>query len=139
MKTYAPLLVRVTILLVIAAVASSPLAGARTTPSACAVAWNKTSPVSLRARVIANKPRGAFIAASVVSGINWTKNGGSRSTSGPGCSIQFILRNGGTLAVWGAWAGGVISNWVGPVLSTHRIPFPANTAVHPDGSVGFHG
>jgi hypothetical protein len=71
--------------------------------------------------------------------VSWTTTTRS-TTSGPGCSIQFVLGNGHTLAVWGAWgSGGGISRWSGPVASNRLIRVPRNGNVHADGTVGFHG
>jgi len=119
------------------------LAAARqTTEGACAVAWNHGAKPSLRASIASVHPRGAFIDSSQVGidKITWTKSSHtSISTQSRGCSIQFILRTGRTLALFGSWKNGSITDWAGPIASTRRIPVPDNTTVHADGTVGFHG
>jgi hypothetical protein len=119
------------------------LAAARQTPeSACALAWNDDAKSSLRASVASMHPRGAFIHRSQVGidRVTWTKSSHrSSSAQSRGCSIQFILRNGRTLALFGSWKDGSITRWVGPIASTKPIPVPDNTTVHADGTVGFHG
>lgn len=115
-------------------------AGAQTLPSRCATAWNKSAPSVLRERVMAANPRGAFINpnGSSVMSVSWTKTSQSTRTA-PGCSIQFVLRNGRSMVVWGALANGGVQKWFGPVKSSGAIPLPINTNVHTDGTVGFHG
>ena len=135
----APITTMALCLLLLLLLARGALATVTAAPSACAVAWNRDSSATLRSIVVTDKARGAFISSSVVTGLDWTKNGRTRSTTGAGCSIQFILPSGRTLAVWGSWTRGSISRWLGPVLSTRAIPVPDNTSVHADGSVGFHG
>jgi hypothetical protein len=122
------------------AAATTAGAGGRSSPSACANAWNHGAPDALRARIVAGKPTAAFITSHVsVMSVSWTKTTNA-STGGPGCSIRFALGNGRTLAVWGAWqSGGRISCWSGPVESNRAIRFPRNSTVHADGTVGFHG
>jgi hypothetical protein len=128
------------ILALAAATATTAGAGGRSSPSACANAWNHGASSSIRARIVARKPTAAFVSAlASVTSISWTKTTES-STSGPGCSIRFILGNGHTLAVFGPWAdNGRISRWSGPVASNRAIRFPRNSNVHADGTVGFHG
>ena len=118
-----------------AAVAASPA-------STCAVAWNKGSSAALRSKIAADHPRGAFIdnaGASNTMTVTWSKTKAAKETHGTGCSIQFILRSGDTVTVFGSWKSGAISTWDGPVPSNRPIPVPDNTTVHADGTVGFHG
>jgi hypothetical protein len=118
------------------------LAGVRESPaSTCAVAWNHGSAVSLRMRVAAEHPRGAFINGGgvTIGTVTWSKGQSPAQTEGKGCAIQFILRDGRTLMVSGAWKDGLITRWVGPVASDRAIPVPDNATVHTDGTVGFHG
>jgi hypothetical protein len=121
------------------AAATTAGAGGRSSPSACANAWNHGAPAALRARIVARKPTAAYISpqASVMS-VSWTQTAES-STSGPGCTIQFVLSHGRTLAVWGAWRRGGVLRWSGPVASNRAIRVPENGSVHADGTVGFHG
>jgi hypothetical protein len=109
-------------------------------PSACAVAWNQGARAALRALIVKSHARGAFIDPSASIGTDrWTKAGGTTSTSSPGCAIQFILRGGRILSVFGSWKAGTVAAWRGPVPSGRVIPVPDNARVHRDGTVGFHG
>jgi len=104
------------------------------------VAWNHGAPAKLRASIAAQRPSGAFVTDDVnVYSMSWTKHAVSTSTGAPGCGIQFILRDGRTLSVSGAWKTGGITTWVGPVRSNRPLPVPDNSTVRPDGTVGFHG
>lgn len=117
-------------------------AGVRASPaSTCAVAWNRGAAPSLRMKVAAEHPRGAFIGGGAVTigTVTWSKAQAPTQTDATGCAIQFILRDGRTLMVSGAWKNGVITSWIGPVASNRTIPVPDNTTVHTDGTVGFHG
>jgi hypothetical protein len=116
-------------------------ATARPSASACAVAWNRSATPDLRSSILAKHPRGAFIngAGAKVGTFSWTKAGTRAQTSSVGCGIAFILPSGRTIAVWGAWKGGAVATWAGPVSSNGPVPVPNNTAVHRDGTIGFHG
>src|SRR5712691_7548794 len=94
--------------------------------SACAVAWNRGASARLHSTIANAHARGAFINLAVVDKDSFTRGGGSTSTSKPGCSIAFILRDGETLNVWGAWNAGKINLWFGPITSTHVYPVPNN-------------
>ena len=110
--------------------------------SACAVAWNRGSTSSLRAKVAAEHPRGAFIdsGGTNVSTMTWSKGQTPTQSSATGCSIQFILNGGRTSTVFGPWENKAITKWVGPLINTRvTFPLPDNTNVHVDGTVGFHG
>lgn len=115
-------------------------AGALHTPAKCAVAWNHRATAQQRAVVTRAHPRGAFVDAHTVVGVDSvTKSGGTTSTSGPGCSIAFILRTGLTLNFWGNWFGSTILGWHGPISSGRVFIVPNNARVHADGTIGFHG
>lgn len=115
-------------------------AGVLHKPATCAVAWNNSAKAAQRALVAKAHPRGAFIDANSVIGTDsFSKSGGTKSTSAPGCSIAFILRTGQTMNFWGAWTGTAIRVWSGGISSSRVFPFPNNARVHADGSVGFHG
>jgi hypothetical protein len=134
--------VRSTLALAAAALALAQGAAAERapSPSACAVAWNQGARAQLRALIVQSRPRGAFIDPSLSIGTDrWTKAGGATSTSSRGCAIQFILRSGKILSVFGSWKAGTVSAWRGPVPSGRVIPVPDNARVHRDGTVGFHG
>ena len=109
-------------------------------PSACAVAWNNHHAARLLAVIATNHPRGAFVnARTEVSTMTWTKSGTATSTASRGCHVEFILRNGTTLSVWGPWKDGTVTSWTGPVPSRRRVTVPNNARVRSDGTVGFHG
>jgi hypothetical protein len=115
-------------------------AAARPSPSACAVAWNRSAGPRLHAIVAAGSVRAAFVSARASIGIDtWSKAGRRRSTSSLGCSIRFVLPNGRLLDAWGAWRHGVIPDWHGPIASGRVVPVPHNARVHRDGTVGFTG
>jgi hypothetical protein len=115
-------------------------ASAQSVPSACARAWNHGAPAALRASIAARDPVGAFVDGRIAVGsLTWSKTGASSSSGARGCGIQFILGDGETLTVWGAWRGAVIVSWAGPVRSTRPLHAPNNSHVHADGTVGFHG
>jgi hypothetical protein len=109
--------------------------------SSCAVAWNLGSTPSLRAKIVAEHPQGAFIGGGAsVSTIVWSKGQTLTQSGGTGCSIQFVLSGGRTSTVFGAWKNEAITTWVGPVISKPlQIVPPLNTNVHANGTVGFHG
>jgi hypothetical protein len=135
---------RLLALAVVAALCSCGAASAsRESPaSSCAVAWNLGSTPSLRAAIVAEHPRGAFIdgGGTGVSTIVWSKGQTPTQSSGTGCSIQFVLSGGRTSTVFGAWKNEAITKWVGPVISKPlQIVPPLNTNVHANGTVGFHG
>jgi hypothetical protein len=125
---------------VLAPVSTAAAATPAPSPSACALAWNHGVSATLRALVIRSHARAAFIDSRASVGTDtWTKGGGRTSTTSSGCSIQFILRSGKTLSVWGAWKAGSVTTWRGPVPSGRAVPVPDNARVHTDGTVGFHG
>jgi hypothetical protein len=133
---------RAAILLAIAALggAQTAVAAASPSPSTCAVAWNHEAGARLRALVVADHVRGAFINSRASVGVDtWSKAGGTSSTSAPGCTIQFILPNQRLFLLWGAWTGTTITKWTGPVSSDLPMPGHGNARVHDDGTVGFHG
>jgi hypothetical protein len=109
--------------------------------TACAVAWNHGAASSLRARIVAAHPRGAFIdgAGATIGTVAWSKDGPVTQTRSQGCAIEFILARGDTLMVSGAWRNGKIPRWIGPVPSRRPVPALDNATVRPDGTVGFHG
>jgi hypothetical protein len=117
-----------------AAASSSP------SPSTCAVAWNHEAGARLRALVVADHVRGAFINSRASVGVEtWSKAGGTSSTGAAGCTIQFILPNKRLLLLWGAWSGTTIPKWTGPVPGALPIPVRGNASVRDDGTLGFHG
>jgi hypothetical protein len=125
---------------VLAPITTAAAAPSAHSPSACALAWNHGAGATLRALVVRSHARAAFIDPRASIGTDtWTKAGGQSSTTTSGCSIQFILRTGKTLSVWGAWKAGSVATWHGPVASGRAVPVPDNARVHTDGTVGFHG
>jgi hypothetical protein len=114
-------------------------ASARPTNRACAAAWNRSASTSLRHAVTAAGARVAFVDSAVVAGFDWVKGGATTSTQSPGCGIEFILRGGRTLSVWGAWNHDRVPSWRGPVTSRRPVPVVENAAVGADGTVAFKG
>jgi hypothetical protein len=125
---------------IFAAPALAASGAAKPSKSACAVAWNRSAPATLRSSIASAHPRGAFVTGQGTSlVIFWTKGGKYTTTPSNGCAIKFILKGGTTISVWGAWKAGSVPMWSGPVNSPRPVPVPNNSNVHADGTVGFHG
>jgi hypothetical protein len=91
---------------------------------------------------VAEHPHGALIngGSTSISTMTWSKGQTPTQSSGTGCSIEFVLGGRRTSTVFGEWTNEAITKWLGPIISKPLpMPLPANTNVHADGTVGFHG
>jgi hypothetical protein len=134
--------VRLTALVaIVLAAAPAASAAATSSPSRCAVDWNRWAAPALRLAVARSDAAAAFIDARATVGTDrWSKSGGSSSTSSAGCSIEFVLpRNGGVLQTWGRWQAGSARTWHRLVRFGRAYPVPHNARVHRDGTIGFTG
>jgi hypothetical protein len=97
---------------------------------ACAAAQAATRPSKVQCAVAWNHGAAPVKAARLTS------------TRSVGCAIQFILANDQVIQAWGAWTRDTVGQWHSPSVP-YNLPFGIharnNTAVHRDGTVGFHG
>ena len=122
-----------------------PASGAATghSASACAVAWNRSASSQLLATVRQTKASTAFIDPQATVSIDVASAvGGATKTSSAvsiGCSIHFVLANGGAVVTWGAWKNNGIRKWHELVPLYRSVVVPYNARVRKDGTVGFTG
>lgn len=130
----------VPVLAIMAATASSAAAAAPHSPSACAVAWNRTASAGLHAVLAKADAHAASIDPRTTVGRDtWSKTGGTTSTSALGCTIRVGLPAGRVLLLWGRWRAGMIHDWHASLASAHLPAMPDNARVHRDGTIGFTG